>query len=41
MRCIADASADSLVSFVEDSLGPGSVVHAYGWGGYLSLESKQ
>ena len=40
MQRIANTSADSLLQFVEDSLEPGSVVHAYGWVGYLPLESK-
>ena len=40
MRRIADASADSLVPFIEDSVAPGSVVHTDGWLGYLPLEGK-
>jgi transposase-like protein len=40
MRRIADASADSLVPFIEDSVEPGSVVHTDGWLGYLPLEGK-
>jgi transposase-like protein len=40
MRQIVDASADSLVPFVRDSIEPGSVVHTDGWLGYLPLESK-
>jgi len=40
MRQIADASADSLLTFVRDSVEPGSVVHTDGWLGYLPLESK-
>jgi len=40
MRRVADASAESLMSFVEDSIEPGSLVHTDGWLGYLPLESK-
>ena len=40
MRQIVDASADSLVPFVRDSVEPGSVIHTDGWLGYLPLESK-
>jgi transposase-like protein len=40
MRRIADASADSLMPFVQDSVEAGSVVHTDGWLGYLPLESK-
>ena len=40
MRRILDASADCLMPFVEDSVEPGSVVHADGWLGYLPLEGK-
>jgi transposase-like protein len=38
MRQIPDASAESLMPFVRDSLEPGSVVHTDGWLGYLPLE---
>lgn len=38
MRRIADASAESLIPFVQDSVAPGSVVHTDGWLGYLPLE---
>lgn len=41
MRRIVDASADSLVPFIEDSVEPGSVVHTDGWLGYLPLEGKK
>jgi transposase-like protein len=37
MRRIADASAASLLSFVQDSIAPGSVVHTDAWLGYESL----
>ena len=37
MRRIADASAVSLLSFVQDSIEPGSVVHTDAWLGYESL----
>ena len=40
MRQIADASAESLLPFVQDSVEPGSVVHTDGWLGYEPLESK-
>ena len=40
MRQIVDASAACLVSFVQDSVEPGSVIHTDGWLGYLPLESK-
>ena len=37
---IGNASAESLMAFVQDSTAPGSVVHTDGWLGYLPLESK-
>ena len=40
MRRICDASAENLMSFVEDFIEPGSVVHTDGWLGYLPLEAK-
>ncbi len=40
MRCIPDASADSLMPFIEDSVEPGSVVHTDGWLGYLPLKGR-
>jgi transposase-like protein len=40
MRRIPNASARSLVPFVEESVEPGSVVHTDGWLGYVPLESK-
>ena len=40
MRQIADASAESLIPFVQDSVTPGSVIHTDGWLGYLPLEGK-
>jgi ISXO2-like transposase domain len=40
MRQIVDASAQSLVPFVLDSVEPGSVIHTDGWLGYLPLEKK-
>jgi transposase-like protein len=40
MRQIVDASATSLIPFVQDSVQPGSVIHTDGWQGYASLESK-
>jgi transposase-like protein len=40
MRCIGDASAESLMPFIEDSVEPGSVVHTDGWLGYQPLNGK-
>jgi len=40
MRPIGNASAESLMPFVQDSITPGSVVHTDGWLGYSSLESR-
>ena len=40
MRRILDASAESLMPFVEEAIVPGSVVHTDGWLGYLPLEGK-
>ncbi len=39
MRRIPDASAQSLVPFVKESVEPGHVVHTDGWLGYAPLES--
>jgi transposase-like protein len=38
MHQIVDASAESLMPFVRDSVAPGSVVHTDGWLGYVPLE---
>ena len=40
MRRVSDASAESLVAFVQESIVPGSTVHTDGWLGYLPLKSK-
>jgi transposase-like protein len=40
MRRIPDASAQSLIPFVQDSVEPGSVVHTDGWLGYEPLASN-
>ena len=40
MRRIPDASASSLMPFVQDSVQAGCVVHTDGWLGYLPLEGK-
>ena len=40
MRQIADASAESLLPFVAESIAPGSVVHTDGWHGYSPLGTK-
>jgi transposase-like protein len=38
MRQVIDASAESLMPFIRDSVQPGSVVHTDGWSGYLPVE---
>ena len=40
MRQIVDASAESLIPFVQDSVAKGSVIHTDGWLGYLPVASK-
>jgi transposase-like protein len=40
LRQIADASAASLIPFVEGAVEPSSVVHTDGWLGYKPLEKK-
>jgi transposase-like protein len=40
MRQIIDASAESLIPFVRESVEPGSVVHTDGWAGYSSLKAE-
>jgi len=40
MRHIRDASAESLVPFVQDSVELGSVIHTDGWLGYEPLQGK-
>ena len=40
MRRIPDASADSLMPFIEEAIEPGSVVHTDGWTGYDPLKGK-
>jgi hypothetical protein len=40
LRQIVDASAESLVPFVQDSVALGSVLHTDGWPGYLPLRSQ-
>lgn len=40
MRAIPDASADSLIPFVEESVEPGSIIHTDAWLGYIPLEQK-
>jgi transposase-like protein len=40
MRKILNASAESLMPFVQDSVAPGSIIHTGGWLGYSPLESK-
>jgi len=41
IRCIPDASAESLMPFIEEAIEPGSVVHTDGWIGYLPVEKKR
>lgn len=38
MRQIIDASAESLIPFIRDSVQAGSIVHTDGWLGYLPVE---
>lgn len=40
MRRIPDASSESLIPFVQDSVAPGSIVHTDGWLGYAPLRSR-
>ena len=40
MRRIPDASAESLMPFVEEVIEPGSLVHTDGWTGYDPLKGK-
>jgi transposase-like protein len=40
MRRIQDASAESLIPFIADSVEPGSLVHTDGWLGYRPLDGK-
>jgi transposase-like protein len=38
LRHIPDASATSLLAFIQEAIGPGSVVHTDGWEGYAGLK---
>jgi transposase-like protein len=38
MKQILDASADSLISYIRESIEPGSVVHTDSWPGYFPVE---
>ena len=40
MRQIPDASAQSLIPFVEEAIAPGSIVHTDGWPGYNPVKAK-
>lgn len=40
LRRVPDASAASLVTFVEDCVEPGSVINTDGWAGYKPISSK-
>jgi transposase-like protein len=39
LRCIPDGSADSLHTFVKETIAPGSLVHTDGWHGYEGLKA--
>jgi transposase-like protein len=39
MRFVPDASASSLIDFVQQSVEPGGLVHTDGWKGYASLQT--
>ena len=39
LRHVSDASARSLLGFVQDVIAPSSIVHTDGWSGYRGLES--
>ena len=38
LRYVADASSDSLLPFIRDSIAPGATVHTDGWRSYTGLE---
>jgi transposase-like protein len=38
MKRILDASAESLQTFIQESIEPGSIIHTDGWTGYAGLE---
>jgi len=40
LRRVPDASADSLLAFVDDAIEPGSMVKTDGWKGYTELETR-
>lgn len=40
LRQIPDASADSLMAFLQEAIEPGSTVHTDGWQGYLPVQGK-
>ena len=40
MKRIPDASAESLIGFVQEAIEPGSTVHTDGWVGYIPLEEN-
>ena len=39
MRCIPDASSESLLPFIENVIEPGSIVRTDGWSGYSRLSN--
>jgi len=40
MRCIPDASFESLLAFITQTIAPGSLIHTDGWSGYAGLSGK-
>jgi transposase-like protein len=40
LRLIPDASAESLHSFILDSVAPGSIIHTDGWRGYSGVQTQ-
>lgn len=41
MRCVPNASQDSLEAFIEEAIEPGSVVHTDGWSGYSTARLQE
>ena len=39
MRFVPDASGDSLIGFIRDTVEPGTIIHTDGWSGYSGVES--
>jgi transposase-like protein len=40
LRHVPDASAESLLPFIQDNIEPGSIVHTDGWPGYIPVGTK-